>query len=59
MMKVKTDNLNHESISPTEVEDRKDAIMNREDFRTGLGQTMDIEEAQGMDQIIDVGQICF
>ena len=33
--------------------------MNREDFRTGLGQTtigtMHIEEDQGMDKIIEVG----
>ena len=37
MMKDKTDSLNHETISPTEVEDRQDAIMSKEDFRTGLG----------------------
>ena len=34
--------------------------MNREDFRTGLGQTttgaIHIEEEQGMDKIIEVGQ---
>ena len=34
--------------------------MNREDFRTGLGQTtigtIYIEEDQGMDKIIKVGQ---
>ena len=59
MMKVKTDNLNCESISPTEVEDRQDAITNREDFRTGLGQTTHIEEAQGRDKITEVGQDMF
>ena len=30
--------------------------MNREDFRTGLGQTTHIEEDQGMDKITEVGQ---
>ena len=30
--------------------------MNREDFRTGLGQTIHIKEDQGMDKIIEVGQ---
>ena len=30
--------------------------MNREDFRTGLGQTTHTEEDQGMDKIIEVGQ---
>ena len=42
------------------VEDRQDVITNREDFRTGLGQTttgtMYREEGQGMDKIIEVGQ---
>ena len=56
MMKDKTDSLNHESISLIEVEDRQDAIMNREDFSTGIGQTIHIEEGQGMDKIIEVGQ---
>ena len=45
-MKDRIDNLNHEYISPIEVEDRQDAIMNREDFRTGLGQTTHTEEDQ-------------
>ena len=56
MMKDKTDSLNHESISPIEVEDRQDALTNREDFRIGLGQIIHIEEKQGMDKIIEVGQ---
>ena len=30
--------------------------MNREDFRTGLGQTANTEEDQGMDKITKVGQ---
>ena len=51
-----TDSLNHESISPTEVEDRQDTIMNREDFRIFLGQIMHTEEDQGMDKTIEVGQ---
>ena len=55
-MKDKTDSLNHESISPTEVEDRQDTIMNREDFRIVLGQIMHTEEDQGMDKSIEVGQ---
>ena len=54
-MMDKTDSLNCESISPIEVEDRQDAIMNR-DFRTGLGQTIYIEEDQGTYKIIEVGQ---
>ena len=47
-------------MNPIEVEDRQDAIMNREDFRTGLGQTtagtIHTEEGQGMVTIIEVGQ---
>ena len=30
--------------------------MNREDFRTDLGQTTNIEEDQGMDKIMEIGQ---
>ena len=56
----KTDSLNNESIKPIEVEDKHDAIMNSEDFRTGLGQTLTgaihLEEGPGMDKIIKVGQ---
>ena len=55
-MKDKTGSLNHESISPTEEEDRQDTIMNREDFRIVLGQIMHTEEDQGMDKPIEVGQ---
>ena len=54
-MKDKTDSLNHEYISPIEVEDRQDALMNREDFKTGLGQTIHTEEDHSMDRIIEVG----
>ena len=57
-MKVKTDNLNHVSISPTEVEDRHNTITNK-DFRTGLGQTTHIGGDQGMDKTIEVGQDMF
>ena len=39
-----------------EVEDRQDIITNREDFKTGLGQTTHTEEDKGMDNIIEVGQ---
>ena len=52
-MKDKIDSLNHESINPKKVEDRQDVIMNRGDFRKGLGQTT---TGQGMDKIIKVGQ---
>ena len=55
-MKDRTDSLNHEFISPIEVEDRLDVITNKEDFRRGLGQTTHTEEDQGMDKIIEVGQ---
>ena len=56
MMKDKTDSLNCESINPIEVEYREDILMNREDVKTGLGQTIHTEEDQGMDKIIEVGQ---
>ena len=56
MMKDKTNSLNCRYISPVEVEDRQDILMNREDFKTGLGQTLHTDEDQGMDQIIEVGQ---
>ena len=55
-MKDRIDSLNHEFTSPIEVEDRQDAITNREDFRTGLGQTTHKEEVQGMDKITEVVQ---
>ena len=59
-MKDKTDSSNCDFINPIEVEDRQDAITNREAFKTGLGQTttvtIHIEEDQGMDKIIEVGQ---
>ena len=47
-------------MKPIEVEDRQDPTMNRKDFRTDLGQTITgvthIEEGQGVDKIIEVGQ---
>ena len=59
-MKDKIDSSNCKSINPIEVEDRQDAITNREDFRTCLCQTttgtIHIKEDQGMDKIIEVGQ---
>ena len=55
-MKDIIDNLGHEYISLIEVEVRQDTIMNKEDFRTGLGQTTHTEEDQGMDKITEVGQ---
>ena len=55
-MKDRIDSLNHEYTNPIEVEDRQDSIMNREHFRTGLGQTTHTEEDQAMDKITEVGQ---
>ena len=59
-MKDKTDSSNCESIKPIEVGDQEETIMNKEDFRTGLGQTttgaIHIEERKCMDKIIEVGQ---
>ena len=54
-MKDRIGSLNQKYTSPIEVEDRQDAIMNREDFRTGLDQTAHTEEDQGMDKITEVG----
>ena len=52
----KINSLNHEFIKPREVKDSQDTIMNSEDFKTGLGQTIagaiHLEECQGMDKII-------
>ena len=59
-MMEKTDILNCQSIKPIEVEDKQDAITDSEDFRTDLGQiiveTVHLEEGQGLDKIIEVGQ---
>ena len=56
----KTDNSSHGYIKPIEVEDKQDAIMNSEVFKTDLGQiiagAIHLEEGQGMDKIIEVGQ---
>ena len=55
-MMDKTDSSNCRFIKQAEVEDKQGAITNREDFRTGLGQTLagaiHLEEGQGMDKII-------
>ena len=55
-MKDRIDNLSGKYISLIEAEVRLDVIMIKEDFRTGLDQTMHIEDDQGMDKIIEVGQ---
>ena len=55
-MKDRIGSLNHKYTSPIEVVDRPDTIMNREEFRTGLGQITHTEEDQGMDKITEVGQ---
>ena len=47
-MKDRIDNLSHEYISLIEVEVRLDVTMIRENFRTGLDQTMHTEDGQGM-----------
>ena len=57
----KTDNLNCEFIKLIEVEDKQDVTMNSEVFKTDLGQIITrvilLEEGQGMDKIIKVGQV--
>ena len=55
-MKDKIDNLINKYISLIEAEVRLGATMIREDFRTGLDQTMHTEDDQGMDKTIEVGQ---
>ena len=55
-MKERTDHLNPEYTSLIEVEVRLDVTMIRENFRTGLDQTMHTEDNQGMDKTIEVGQ---
>ena len=52
-MKDKTNNLSHEYITLIEAEVRLNTIMIREDFRTGLDQTMHTEDDQGMDKTIE------
>ena len=54
-MKGKIDILNLEPISPIEIEDRQDVIMNRGDFKTDLGPTMHTEEDQDMEESLEVG----
>ena len=59
-MMDKTDSLSHRFIKTTEVEGKQDAVMNSEAFRTDLGQTVTgtihLQEGQGMDKNIEVGQ---
>ena len=55
-MKDRLDNLSHGYISLIKAEIILDVTMIREDFRTGLGQTMCTEDDQGMDKNIEVGQ---
>ena len=56
----KIDSSNCKFIQPIEEEDKQNAIMNSEVFKTGLGQTIaeaiHLDEGQGMDKIIEVGQ---
>ena len=47
-MKDKVDNLSHRYISLIEAEVRLDVTTTREDFKTGLDQTMQTEDDQGM-----------
>ena len=51
-MKDRIGNLSHEYISLIEA----DLTTIREDFRTGLGQTVHTEDDQGIDKTIEVGQ---
>ena len=55
-----TDSSNCKSIKPIEVEDKKDANMDSEDFRTDLcpiiAEAIHLEEGQGMDKIVKVDQ---
>ena len=59
-MMDKKDSSNHESIKPIKVEDKQDAFRDSEDFRTDLGQiiagAIHLEEGQGMNKLIEVGQ---
>ena len=59
-MMDKTDSLNHRFIKTIEVEDKQEAITNSKVFKTGLAQTVagviPLEEGQGMDKVIEVGQ---
>ena len=55
-MNDRIDNLSHEYISLIEAEVRLDVTMIREDFRTGLGQTICIEDDHSMNKAIEVGQ---
>ena len=56
----KTDSLKCEFIKTIEVDDKQDAIMNSEVFKTGLGETVagviHLQEGQCMDKVIKVDQ---
>ena len=54
-MKDRIDHLNCVYINLIKVEVRLDVIMITEDFKTGSGQIMHIEEGQDMDMIIEAG----
>ena len=55
-MKDRIGNLSHKYISLIEAEVKLDVTMIREDFRTGLGQTMHTEDDQVMGKTIEVVQ---
>ena len=55
-MKDRIDNLYLKFTNLTDTEVRLDAIMTREDFKTGSDSTMHIGDGQDMDKIIEVGQ---
>ena len=56
----KTDSSNYKYIKAMEVEDKQDAITDSKDFKTDLSQiiagAIHLEEDQGIDKIIEVGQ---
>ena len=55
-MRDRTDNSNHEYINLIEAEVRLDVTMIREDFRSGLDQTICTEDDQGIYKTIEIGQ---
>ena len=56
----KIDSSNHKFIKPIEVEDKQDTITDSEVFKIDIGQIIvgpiHLEEGQGMEKIIEVGQ---
>ena len=59
-MMDKNDSSNGEFMKPIETEDKQDTITDSKVFKTDLCQTIagaiHLEEGQGMDKIIEVGQ---